>query len=189
MPEISSATAQPDAEALYVELLGQMRATLDGETLKSVGMVGIHSGGVWLAERLHRDLGLSGRIGTLDISFYRDDYQRIGLPPQVRPTDIPFEVDGRPILLVDDILYTGRTLRGAMNTLFDYGRPARIDLAVLLDRGGRELPVEARWKGGTVVLPPGERFVLGRSGSGGPDGLHGHHGPFTLTLEPIQESA
>jgi len=180
MPESDTAApgqGLPDAEVLYAQLLRQMQDSLDPRMLESAAMVGIHSGGVWLAERLHRDLGLSGRIGALDISFYRDDFERIGLPPQVRPTDIPFEVAGTPILLIDDILYTGRTLRGAMNTLFDYGRPARIDLAVLIDRGGRELPVEARWVGTVLPLPASQRFVLDREAIGG---------RFTLGVESLE---
>ena len=151
---------------MYANLLAQVRADLGGAPVAPV-LVGIHSGGVWVAERLHHDLGLPGRIGSLDISFYRDDFGRIGLHPQVKPSDIPFEIDGAHILLVDDILYTGRTIRGAMNVLFDYGRPARIDLAVLLDRGGRELPVAARWVGANLPLPAGSDYVLTRDGTGG----------------------
>ncbi len=106
-------------------------------------MVGIHTGGAWLAERLHRDLKLSLPLGTLDISFYRDDFDKIGLHAQVRPSDIQFEVEGSDIILVDDVLYTGRTIRAAINELFDYGRPGSIRLATLIDRGGRELPDRA----------------------------------------------
>jgi len=152
----------PEAEQLYADLLAQVRAGIDPSRLAATGIVGIHSGGVWVAERLHHDLGLTGRIGSLDISFYRDDFGRIGLHPQVKPSDIPFDVAGASILLVDDILFTGRTIRGAMNVLFDYGRPARIDLAVLIDRGGRELPVKARWVGARIELPTDENFMLTR---------------------------
>ena len=175
----TSLTNSPDAEALYVALLAAMRADVTAEVLARTVMVGIHSGGVWVAERLHRDLALSGRIGTLDISFYRDDFGRIGLHPQVKPSDIPFDIEGANVFLVDDILYTGRTIRGAMNVLFDYGRPARIDLAVLIDRGRRELPVEARWCGGRIELPANEAFVLTRAAATEPTGER-----FTLTVEP-----
>lgn len=106
-------------------------------------MVGIHSGGYWLAQTLHAQLGMNTPLGGLDISFYRDDFSRIGLHPQVQPSELPVSVDGRTVVLVDDVLYTGRTIRAAMNELFDYGRPARIMLAVLVDRGGRELPISA----------------------------------------------
>ena len=106
-------------------------------------MVGIHTGGVWVAERLHRILMLDEPLGVLDISFYRDDFSRIGLHPQVRPSHLPVEVDDRHLILVDDVLQTGRTIRAALNSLFDYGRPASVMLAVLVRRGGRELPIAA----------------------------------------------
>ena len=163
MPDREVAT--PNAEHLYALLLEQLKRDLGGAA-SSLRLVGIHSGGVWIAKRLHRDLGLSAAPGTLDISFYRDDFHRIGLHPQVKPTAIPFEVEGASLLLVDDVLYTGRTIRGAMNVLFDYGRPARIDLAVLIDRGGRELPIDARWAGARVSLPAGRDFVLAEDEAG-----------------------
>ena len=124
----------PDAEQLCTSLVSQLRAQVTPDT----AIVGIVTGGAWLAERLHRELGLTTPMGTLDVSFYRDDLGRSGLKKQVLPSQVPFEVEGRPLLLVDDVLYTGRTIRAAMNELFDSGRPARIDLAVLVDRGGRE---------------------------------------------------
>jgi pyrimidine operon attenuation protein/uracil phosphoribosyltransferase len=169
-----------DAEAIYAHLLEQIRAGLTPQALQQLVLIGIHSGGAWVAERLHRDLGLAGRIGALDISFYRDDFGRIGLHPQVKPSDIPVDVAGASILLVDDILYTGRTIRGAMNVLFDYGRPARIDLAVLIDRGGRELPVEARWAGARFNLPSDRSFVLTREPADGAAA----QSRFALTIEP-----
>lgn len=155
-----------DAERLYASLLEQLKSC--AAVQPDLKLVGIHSGGVWIAERLQRDLGLTGSIGMLDISFYRDDFDRIGLHPQVKPTDLPFDVEGASIVLVDDVLYTGRTIRGAMNVLFDYGRPARIDLAVLLDRGGRELPIAARWAGvrDEAALPEGQQYVLSRNDAG-----------------------
>jgi pyrimidine operon attenuation protein/uracil phosphoribosyltransferase len=121
-------------------------------------MVGIHSGGVWVAHKLHEQLGRDVPLGTLDISFYRDDFSHSGLHPRVRPSSIPFDVAGRDIILVDDVLYTGRTVRAAMNELFDYGRPASIRLAVLLDRGGRELPIAAQWVGTTLPLARGQNI-------------------------------
>ena len=101
-------------------------------------------------------------LGRLDVSFYRDDFSRSGLHPQLKSSDIPFEVEERPIVIVDDVLYTGRTIRAAMNEIFDYGRPARIDLAVLIDRGGRELPVCPRWIGQTLQIEPGKNLQLER---------------------------
>lgn len=106
-------------------------------------MVGIHTGGVWVAERLHAALCLDEPLGVLDISFYRDDFSRIGMHPQVRPSDLPVPVEDRHIILVDDVLQTGRTIRAALDILFDYGRPASVMLAVLVRRGGRELPIAA----------------------------------------------
>lgn len=136
-------TPLPDAEALYAKLRDAIQAAIAEQPAGSTHLVGIHSGGAWLAERLHADLGLPERAGALNISFYRDDFDRIGLHHQVLPSDIPFVVEHTHIILVDDVLYTGRTIRGAMNELFDYGRPASIRLAVLIDRGGRQLPVAA----------------------------------------------
>ena len=152
----------PDAERLCAELLRQLRPAVTPET----GIVGIVTGGAWLAERLHRELGVKPPLGTLDVSYYRDDLSRSGLKKQVRPSQIPFEVEGRALLLVDDVLNTGRTIRAAMNELFDYGRPARIDLAVLVDRGGRELPVAARFCGATVEVPAGKVLVMERGAAG-----------------------
>lgn len=160
-----------DAEALYQELLGQVRASL--QNVPDAAIVGIHSGGAWLAGRLADDLGLQQRLGSIDVSFYRDDYARKGLHPDVKPTRIDFSVDGAHIVLVDDVLATGRTTRAAINVLFDYGRPARIMLAALADRGGRELPVAADFVGVTVTLADDESLVLARDAQG----------QFTLTTE------
>ncbi|MBI3545410.1 MAG: bifunctional pyr operon transcriptional regulator/uracil phosphoribosyltransferase PyrR [Gammaproteobacteria bacterium] len=118
-------------------------------------MVGIHTGGVWVAERLHKKLGLKEALGTLDISFYRDDFTRVGMNPQVRTSQLPVNVENRHLILVDDVLHTGRTIRAALNEIFDYGRPASVMLACLIERGGRELPIEPQ-----VV---GERISLGKN--------------------------
>ena len=123
-------------------------------------MIGIHSGGVWVAEKLHQQLGLESPLGVLDISFYRDDFTRIGINPQVKPTSLPFSIDEQHIILVDDVLHTGRTIRAAMNELFDYGRPASISLVVLVERSGRELPVAANVVGEHLDLAPGEHVKL-----------------------------
>lgn len=155
-------TPLPDAELLLVTLIDQMRAEVGPDT----GLIGIYTGGVWLAERLHRALGLKVPCGTLDVSFYRDDYEKIGLHRDVKRSHIPFEVDGRHLVLVDDVLYTGRTIRAAMNELFDYGRPASIRLAALVDRGGRELPIAAQYLGAAVTLPPGASVELQRDEAG-----------------------
>jgi pyrimidine operon attenuation protein/uracil phosphoribosyltransferase len=152
----------PDAEQLCIALAERMRPGLHPDT----ALIGIHTGGVWVAERLHAALGLKIPLGTMDVSFYRDDFGRTGLHPQLKPSEIPFEVEDRPVIIVDDVLYTGRTLRAAMNEIFDYGRPARIDLAVLVDRGGRELPICARWAAQTMELDRGQNLQLERSDNG-----------------------
>lgn len=138
---MNSITSSLDAEALYLQLLAQIKECTSH--IQNVAIVGIYSGGVWLAERLNADLALETKPGFIDVSFYRDDYAKKGLHPDVKPTQIPFHVDNATIILVDDVLYTGRTTRAAINELFDYGRPAKIMLAALIDRGGRELPIAA----------------------------------------------
>jgi pyrimidine operon attenuation protein / uracil phosphoribosyltransferase len=152
----------PDAEKLLEALTAQMRPVVGPDT----GLVGIHTGGVWIAERLHAALGLRVPLGTLDVSFYRDDYGTIGLHRDVKTSDIPFDVNDRHLVLVDDVLYTGRTIRAAMNELFDYGRPASIRLAALVDRGGRELPIAAEFVGTAVNVGEGETVVLARDEDG-----------------------
>ena len=138
----------PDPEQLILQLAAALKPCLRADT----ALVGIHSGGAWVAQKLHALLSDALPLGTLDISFYRDDFSRIGLHPQVRPSDIPFDVADAHIILIDDVLHTGRTVRAAMNELFDYGRPAAIELAVLIDRGGRELPIAADWIGARLDL-------------------------------------
>jgi pyrimidine operon attenuation protein/uracil phosphoribosyltransferase len=123
-------------------------------------MVGIHTGGAWIAERLHGALGLDTPLGTLDISFYRDDFSRKGMHPEVQPSRLPLSIEDRTVILVDDVLYTGRTVRAALNELFDYGRPAAVRLAVLVDRDGRELPIAADVAGTSVRLAGNERVAL-----------------------------
>jgi pyrimidine operon attenuation protein/uracil phosphoribosyltransferase len=164
MPITPDAATAFDAEALYATLLEQVRAGLAGAP--DAAIVGIHSGGAWLAERLAADLGLQARLGFIDISFYRDDYAHKGLHPEVKSTRIGFDVDGATILLVDDVLYTGRTVRAAVNVLFDYGRAQRIMLAVLVERDGRELPVAADFAGSRTTLAPGQSLKLSRSSAG-----------------------
>ena len=129
-------------------------------------MIGLYTGGAWLAERLHALLGLATPLGLMDIAFYRDDYHAQGLHHDPKRTKIAFDVNGRELLLVDDVLYTGRTVRAAMNELFDYGRPASITLVVLADRGGRQLPICAQYCGTRVDVPAGMRLRLTREAGG-----------------------
>lgn len=161
---MSTTPSQLDAEALYQTLVQQIQAGLQGAT--EVALVGIHSGGAWLAERLAVELGLGERLGFVDVSFYRDDFSEKGLRADVKPSQIPFDVEGATILLVDDVLYTGRTTRAAINELFDYGRPARVLLAALVDRGGRELPIAADFVATSVELTKQENLQLQRADDG-----------------------
>src|SRR5687768_5576924 len=155
-------TPLPDAEQLLQALIEKMRPDIGPET----GLVGIHTGGVWLAEKLHTALQLETPLGSLDVSFYRDDYEKIGLHRDVKRSDIRFDVEGRPLVLIDDVLYTGRTIRAAMNELFDYGRPASIRLAALIDRGGRELPIAAQWVGAQIAVASERGIELKRDEGG-----------------------
>ncbi len=150
-----------DAEALYRELLHGVRALMAPATR----LAGIASGGAWLAERLHKDLRLAGAPGVLSSALHRDDFAQRGLSASAQTT-LPFDVEGADILLLDDVLYTGRTLRAVLNELFDYGRPARVRLAVLVDRGGRELPVQADFAAARVALPPTQSLALARDAQG-----------------------
>ena len=136
-----------DAEALCRQLAEQIRPHVTPAT----ALVGIYTGGLWLAERLHKALGIAQPLGAIDVSFYRDDYGSKGLHAKPQRTEIPFDVDGAHVILVDDVLFTGRTPRAALNELFDFGRPGVVELAVLVDRGGRELPVAARYCAHTLA--------------------------------------
>jgi pyrimidine operon attenuation protein/uracil phosphoribosyltransferase len=149
-----------DIDGLLAGMAQGLRGFLGSRGRERPAMVGIRTGGVWVAERLHGLLGLEEPLGELSINFYRDDFTRIGLHPRVQPSSLPFQVDDRHILLVDDVLQTGRTIRAALNEIFDYGRPASVTLAVLVDRGGHELPVKADVVGTTVTLEPDEQIKL-----------------------------
>ncbi len=152
----------PDAEQLCERLATELKPRIGPKT----AMVGIHTGGAWIAERLHSRLGIATPLGLMDIAFYRDDYHAQGLHHDPKRTRIAFDVNGRDLLLVDDVLFTGRTVRAAMNELFDYGRPSSIALVVLVDRGGRQLPVCAQHCGASVDVPPGMRLRLRRHDDG-----------------------
>lgn len=160
----------PDAEKLCEQLAAELAPKLTPRS----AMIGLYTGGAWLAERLHARLGMKEPLGLMDIAFYRDDYHAQGLHHDPKRTRIPFDVSGRDILLVDDVLYTGRTVRAAMNELFDYGRPASIALVVLADRGGRQLPICAQYCGARVEVPAGMRLRL----------ACGDDGRLALALEP-----
>jgi pyrimidine operon attenuation protein/uracil phosphoribosyltransferase len=145
---------------LVDDMARQLKALLKTTGRKNPAMVGIHTGGVWVAKLLHEKLGIEDPLGSLDISFYRDDFTRIGINPVVEPSQLPFAIDDRHIILVDDVLHTGRTIRAALNELFDYGRPASIMLATLIERDGRELPIEANVIGRKTELAANEHIKL-----------------------------
>lgn len=155
-----------DAETLYRRLHDSLKAAIETQGGEPPALIGIHTGGAWLAARLHHELGLTSPLGFLSSAFYRDDLRTHGLPGRVQATQIDFDVAGRSIVLIDDILHTGRTIRAALNEIFDYGRPARVQLAVLIDRLGRELPFQPDHVGAVIELQPGERFVLSQQTSG-----------------------
>jgi len=146
----------PDPERLVEALAAKMKDAITPDA----GLVGIYTGGAWVAQRLHRILGCKVPLGTLAVTLHRDDFGRIGLHRESRRSLIPFPVDGREIILVDDVLHTGRTIRAALNELFDFGRPKAVRLAMLADRGGRELPVSPDWLGARVEVGQDEELVL-----------------------------
>jgi pyrimidine operon attenuation protein/uracil phosphoribosyltransferase len=157
----SSGSLVLDAEALYRELVRGVRAQMGSDTR----LVGITSGGAWLVERLQKDLGLPGQPGVISSALHRDDFAQRGLT-SAGQTTLPFDVNGADILLLDDVLYTGRTLRAVINELFDYGRPASVRLAVLVDRGGRQLPIQADFAAARVALPAASTLALARDVAG-----------------------
>ena len=152
----------PPATELFQRLAEAMRPSVTPDTV----LVGIHTGGVWIAEQLHKTLGLKSPLGSIDVSYHRDDLHMGGGRHGGKASQLPFDVAGAHVVIVDDVLATGRTIRAAMNEMFDYGRPARIDLAVLIDRGGRELPITATWCGEQVSLPASQVLELAKDDNG-----------------------
>jgi len=155
-----SVAADSEIAAALDAMAKALNESLNAAERKLVALIGIRTGGVWVAEALRQRLVTSDPVGSLNIAYHRDDFARKGLHPTVEPSDLPFDVEDRHIVLVDDILYTGRTVRAALNEIFDYGRPASVTLAVLVDRGGRELPIEANVTGLRLTLAAGEHVKL-----------------------------
>jgi pyrimidine operon attenuation protein / uracil phosphoribosyltransferase len=160
----------PDAEALF----SQLKSTMAASIAHNAKLVGVYSGGAWLADRLAHELDGEHDVGYIDVSFYRDDLSTSGLKSNVRSTQIPFSVEGAHIVIVDDVLFTGRSIRAAINTLFDFGRPASVQLAVLVDRGGRELPISADFVGAPLIVAADLMLALNRDTAG----------KFSLATEP-----
>ena len=153
-------TSAEAVDNLIRQIADELKAQMAERGISQPIMIGIHTGGAWLAERLHSILALEEPLGSLDISFYRDDFTRIGMNPQVRPSHLPVPVDDRHIILVDDVLQTGRTIRAALNEIFDYGRPASVMLATLVERSVRELPIEPDVVGVSLDLKPKNHITL-----------------------------
>lgn len=149
-----------DIGALLDCLASALRAEIARRELADPAMIGIQTGGAWIAQQLHDRLGLKEPLGLLNISFYRDDFSQIGMHPRVSPSVLPFRVEGRNILLIDDVFYTGRTIRAALNEIFDYGRPAQVVLGVLIERNGRQIPLRPDCIGGTIQLDADQRIKL-----------------------------
>lgn len=149
-----------EIDGIIGRMADELRSLIAARAIESPLMIGIHTGGVWVADRLHEALELVEPLGHLDISFYRDDFTRIGMHPQVRPSYLPVGIDDRHLILVDDVLQSGRTIRAALNVLFDYGRPASVILATLSERDGRELPIEPNVVGLHAKLEAGEQIKL-----------------------------
>lgn len=166
-----NAPSLPSVDTLLATLATELGAHLRQLSIEAPCVIGIQTGGVWVAERLSQALGIDAAAGTLDISFHRDDFGRSGLNPSVRPSHLPWDITDRHLVLVDDVLWTGRTVRAALNEIFDWGRPASVCLAVLVARDGRELPIEATVAGAQIKLPAGYHIKL--------------HGPEPLRLELV----
>jgi pyrimidine operon attenuation protein / uracil phosphoribosyltransferase len=145
---------------LLLNLEAEIRSQIVERKLNNPILIGIHSGGAWIAKYLHQRLGIVDPLGLLDISFYRDDFSQIGIHPKVRPSQLPARLEGRDIVLIDDVFYTGRTIRAALNEIFDYGRPNQVLLAVLIERDGRQIPLRPDCVGTRLALPSGQRIKL-----------------------------
>lgn len=154
----------PTSTLNIAELLDNLEADIREQIavrkLNNPLLIGIHSGGAWIAQHMHRRLGLTEPLGLMDITFYRDDFSQIGMHPNVKASQLPPHLEGRNIILIDDVFYTGRTIRAALNEIFDYGRPNQVLLAVLIERNGRQIPLQPDCCGARIELPEGQRIKL-----------------------------
>ena len=153
-------TQNLNINVLLLNLEAEIRSQIAERKLNKPILIGIHSGGAWIARYLHTRLNVLDPLGLLDISFYRDDFSEIGIHPKVKPSQLPSHLEGRDIILIDDVFYTGRTIRAALNEIFDYGRPSQVLLAVLIERDGRQIPLRPDCVGTRLALPPGQRVKL-----------------------------
>ena len=154
----------PTSPLNIAELLDRLEASIRQQIaerkLHKPLLIGIHSGGGWIAQLLHQRLAIAEPLGLLDITFYRDDFSQIGMHPKVKTSQLPPHLEGRDIILIDDVFYTGRTIRAALNEIFDYGRPNQVLLAVLIERNGRQIPLQPDCHGARIDLPEGQRIKL-----------------------------
>ncbi len=153
-------TLQLNIAELLDTLEAAIRQQIAARKLEQPLLIGIHSGGAWIAEQLHRRLGQTEALGLLDITFYRDDFSQIGMHPKIKTSQLPPHLEGRNIILIDDVFYIGRTIRAALNEIFDYGRPNQVLLAVLIERNGRQIPLQPDCYGARIDLPEGQRIKL-----------------------------
>ena len=153
-------TSHLNIDSLLDSLEATLRQQIADRRLNKPLLIGIHSGGAWIAQRIHQRLGIDEPLGLLDITFYRDDFSQIGMHPKVKPSHLPPHLEGRDIILIDDVFYTGRTIRAALNEIFDYGRPNQVVLAVLIERNGRQIPLQPDCHGARIDLPEGQRIKL-----------------------------
>jgi pyrimidine operon attenuation protein / uracil phosphoribosyltransferase len=149
-----------DVPNLLDSLETKLKLTITKRQLTDPLMIGIRTGGVWVAEKMHQRLGIKQPLGLLDISFYRDDFSQLGVNPNVKPSELPAQIEGRNIILIDDVFYTGRTIRAALNEIFDYGRPKQVVLAVLIERDGKQIPISPDCIGTSIALDAGQRIKL-----------------------------
>ena len=166
-----------EIDDLLNKLEAELKRIIIERQLTNPLMIGIRTGGVWIAEQMHQRLNINEPLGLLDISFYRDDFSQIGVNPNVKPSQLPPNVEGRNIILIDDVFYTGRTIRAALNEIFDYGRPNQVVLAVLIERDGRQIPLCPDCAGTSITLNAGQRIKLT-----GPD-------PLAIHLQTIDAAA
>ena len=164
--------------AVLLENLEQkLKQAINKRQLKNLLMIGIRTGGVWIAEEMHRRLGIEESLGMLDISFYRDDFSQLGVNPDVKPSQLPTQIEGRNIILIDDVFYTGRTIRAALNEIFDYGRPNQVILGVLIERDGKQIPISPDCVGANIRLEKSQRIKLT-----GPD-------PLGIVIQTVRAAA
>lgn len=149
-----------DIPSLLDSLETKLSSLVRARKLHNPLMIGVHSGGVWVAEQLHQRLKIQEPLGLMDISFYRDDFSQVGMNPKVKPSQLPTQMEGRDIILIDDVFYTGRTIRAALNEIFDYGRPNQVVFGVLIERDGRQIPLQPDCVGCSITLPAGQRIKL-----------------------------